>query len=213
MFTDTASTSIAPRHMPQAHLEVLPPVLNLHDSFGGEIEPSPAKSANSDIEVRVENTYSSLLDRMRRDLLSEIDQRIEARETARMAEKDDFVEQLFRAHGIRNIEDWAIGRMREELGLSKVSDVTYSVIIDRFVKEFDFDGVTPRDLEQLKFSSARTQANLLFHINLQNTDSGELLRFWTRLRPSLIGEEKPYYEKMMQFCRKKNSVSRKDVAT
>src|SRR5438045_9766628 len=68
--------------------------------------------------------------------------------------------------GMRNIEDWVLARMKKELKLSPTIKIPNAVLIDRFIATCAFPIVNMSDLNYLKSSPLRQQANETFHLHV-----------------------------------------------
>ena len=210
--TDTHSQSVVPRHTPIAILESLPAVTNLQEVFGGSIDVSPARSANSDTEVRVTHSLQELVSQItlavRAEVKGEVEHAVEEKLARKFDDLDEGVRWIYFYHGIRNIEDFCIKRMRKELNIPTRTDITYSEIVDRFHAKFNYADVSKSDLMSLKDSKSRTVANTIFHLDVQS--DVEVSRMWRLIQPTFREDaERKRYERLLQFGRTRTAITKK----
>jgi len=209
--TDTHSQSVVPRHTPIATLESLPAVTNLQEVFGGSIDVSPAKSANSDTEVRVTHNLQELVSQItavRAEVKGEVERAVEEKLARKFDDLDEGVRWVSFYHGIRNIEDFCIKRMRKVLNIPTRTDITYSEIVDRFHAKFNYAGVSKSDVMSLKDSKSRTVANSIFHLDVQS--DAEVSRMWRLIQPTFREDaERKRYERLLQFGRARTAITKK----
>jgi len=111
-------------------------------------------------------------------------------------------------HGIRNIEDFCVTRMKKALNSPPRTDVSYSEIIDRFHSKFNYDGVLESDLMSLKDSKSRTVANAVFHLDFRSDD--QVSKMWRLIQPTFREDaERNRYERLLQFGRGRTSITKK----
>lgn len=210
--TDTHSQSVVPHHTPIATLESLPAVTSLHEVFGGSIDISPARSASSDTEVRVIHSLQELVSQIASDVCAEVKGEVERAVEERLGRKfddlDEGVRWAYFYHGIHNIEDFCIKRMRNALNIPMETDITYSEIVDRFHAKFNYAGVSKSDLMNLKDSKSHTIANIVFHLDVQS--DAEVSRMWRLIQPTFREEaERKRYERLLQFGRARTAITKK----
>jgi hypothetical protein len=89
---------------------------------------------------------------------------------------------------------------RVETTIEEIKDkVEHATVVDRFMESFTYDGVTKSDLEYLKHSSARDEANAVTHVRYGNESREEMLKVWRFLKPSLEEKNRLRYERMWKF--------------
>jgi len=99
--------------------------------------------------------------------------------------------------------------MKRELKIQNKTKRSYTQIIDQFVSEFNFSTVKKSDLQGLKNSQGRTDANSIFHISLSHNSDEEIDELWKLIKPSLSEKEKGKYERLMEFGRGKTAIQKK----
>ena len=213
---DTYITSMIPRHTPMADITEPKTVQSMQNSFGGSVHVSPARSAMSETEVNLHLPFQDLLAQMNNDfnqkfrsLKVELEEKMDTKLAVHLEKQEKWIRVLDRGQGIRNIEDWAIGRMKRELKIQNKTKRSYTQIIDQFVSEFNFSIVKESDLQSLKNSQGRTDANSIFHISLSHNSDEEIDELWKLTKPSLSEKEKGKYERLMQFGRGKTAIQKK----
>ena len=121
---------------------------------------------------------------------------------------DEGVRWVYFYHGIRDIEDFCIKRMRKVLNIPTRTDITYSEIVDRFHANFNYAGVSKSDIMSLKDSKAGTVANTIFHLDVQS--DAEVSRMWRLLQPTFREDaERKRYERLLQFGRARTAIAKK----
>ena len=167
-------------------------------------------------EVNLHLPFQDLLSQMTTDfdqklssMRVELEEKIDIKLAAHLEKQEKWVRVLHRGQGIRNIEDWAIGRMKRELKMPKKTKRSYAQIITQFISEFDFSTVKKSDLQSLKSSQGRTDANSVFHISLFHSSDEDINELWKLIKPSLSEEEEGKYERLMQFGRGKTAIQKK----
>jgi hypothetical protein len=111
--TDTHCVTPIRRHYPAEDLAQLPAALELRTAVNGKIVISLAKSAVDDTELRVETTFTQLVNSINKEMAAEFESKLEAK----LKHRDENLACLSRAHGVRQVEDWAINRMKAALGI------------------------------------------------------------------------------------------------
>jgi hypothetical protein len=209
---DTHSVSVVPRHTPIDTLESLPAVTDLQEVFGGSIDISPARSATSDTEVRVTHSLQELVSQITQAVRAEVKGEVQRAVDEKLASKFDDVDEglrwVYYYHGIRNIEDFCLKRMRNVLNISSKTDMTYSEIVDLFHAKCNYAGVSKSDVMSLKDSKSRTAANTIFHLDVNSDD--EVSRMWRLMQPTFREDaERRRYERLLQFGRSRTAISKK----
>ena len=123
---------------------------------------------------------------MRVEMKGEVECAVEEKLTRKFDDLDEGVRWIYFYHGIRNIEDFCIKRMRKVLNIPARTDITYSEIIDRFHAKFNYAGVSKSNVMSLKDSKSRVVANIIFHLDIQS--DAEMSRIW-RLIQSTFRED------------------------
>jgi hypothetical protein len=72
-------------------------------------------------------------------------------------------------------------------------------VVEQFVADFRFRGVTMSDLKSLGDSDERVSANATIHIQYPN-ESGTLRTAWKYLKPVLNDVEVTKYERLVKFA-------------
>jgi len=202
--TDTQFTTPVKRDTSVHDLANLPPAKTLQEHTGGNIVVSPARPAQEDTEVRVEATIAEIMSRMKKEMTEEICKKLKAdlgdRVATAMAELNENLRMLSKAHGIRNVEDWCIKRMVKLLGIHDDETITTADVVDRFLNSFTFGGVTKGDIESLKHSKGRQMANEVIRIKYGMDGIEDMARVWKFLKPSLEGADASRYERLYKFC-------------
>jgi hypothetical protein len=69
-FPKAEGTKFVARHLPVSELVELPDIKSLAEAVGGQVQVSlvTANSVASDIEIRIENSFTQLLERIKADL-------------------------------------------------------------------------------------------------------------------------------------------------
>ena len=115
------------------------------------------------------------------EVKEEVERIVDGKLARRFEDIDEGVRWVYFYHGIRNIEDFCIKRMRRMLNIPQKTEVTYSETVDRFHAKFNYAGVSKSDLMSLKDSKSRTAANIVFHLDVQS--ESEISRMWRLIQP------------------------------
>lgn len=184
-------TSIVERHTPLQDLRTLPNVLNMQLAYGGCIEVSPAGSADSHSKSNVVEPQADLIQSVKNAILNdrsflqefkekyeeEIMEGIEQKLDQKASLLSDYTIWSMTFMGTRNIEDWALKRMKKELRLPITIKISPGALIDRFVANYTFAIVNMKDIDHLKSSPLCKQANEMFHLNI-DTDVDKMNWNW-----------------------------------
>jgi len=108
---------------------------------------------------------------------------------------------------IRNIQDWSLMRMRRVLKMN--DDTLFETIIDRFIADYNFYGISKNDILSLKNNQDTRTANEMFHINLDTTSSEKIESWWMFMKRSLNEQELIRYERLMKFGTSKLHIEKK----
>ncbi len=209
------SVSVVQRHTPLHELQELPNIINMHNEYRGSIEVSPARSATSQTESNVAVQHMEWYERFRDFLLHDrtfydqfkrvhepelLEDAIRKQEE-KAADLEEFTKWVTHAYGIRNIEDFAIKRMRKALKIPEKAQVTHATVVDRFIAQYSFPVVTKQDLQSLKSSQLRTDANRTFHLDIIY-DEEKINRIWRVLKSTIDDvQTRERYERLLRFGR------------
>ena len=145
---------------------------------------------------------------MRAEVKGEVERAVEEKLAWKFDDLDEGVRWVYFYHGIRNIDDFCIKRMRKFLNISTRTDITYSEIVDRFHANFNYAGVSKSDVMSLKDSQSRTVANTIFHLDVQS--DAEVSRMWRLIQPTFREDaERKRYERLLQFGRARTAITKK----
>jgi hypothetical protein len=208
--TDAHYVTPVRRHYSMEDLAQLPAALELRRNADGTIVVSPAKSATDDTEVRVESNMQAMYMKMEnhvRQMIEEQYTQVEARVEDRFNEVKRDMGHLHRAWAIRNIEDWAVKWMKSKLDM-KDEKITHTKVVEAFLTDFRFGGVTTPDLKSLCGSTERELANDIIHISYPD-DIDTLRTAWKYLRPVLSDEDMHRYERLFKFGIGESPIQRK----
>ena len=212
-FTDAVSTSVVPRHSSISQLEQLSPPRRLQEEFGDHIRVSPAKSADSETHVDVYTSFEDLRSRINADVRTIVDEckaelrkELDTKLAANIKMQEDTIQLISKDVLIRNIQDWSLMRMRRALKMD--DDTLFETVIDRFIADYNFYGISKNDILSLKNSQDRRTANEMFHINLDTTPSEKIESWWMFMKQSL-SEELVRYERLMKFGMSKLPIEKK----
>src|SRR5438105_1863609 len=161
---ETEGFMFVQRHTPPKDLLEAPEIKSLVNSLGGTAIVSPSKSACSETEVHVDVNFGDLITRMKREIMDEVDSRMD-RSDARL--NDHLAESAFVLHSgkyasLRNVEDWALNRIKRVAKLP--SEMPHRDTIDFFLRNYEAPGVPKEYLLSLRHSSVRQSAIDYVHI-------------------------------------------------
>lgn len=200
--TDTHGSTLVRRHTPVPDLREMTPVEELRQTIGStNVTISPAKSACSETQIKVETDIGTLMARMKQELRRE-NEEWKAKTLKELEERDirnreeiRYSLYITKMASLRLIEDFAIERMRTIIGLTETS--TYAEITRQFTRHYEVPGLRAEDLKDLADSQSRREANQLLH--LQRTQDEEIRVMFKSLKHSLSNEEIEKYEKLLKF--------------
>lgn len=113
----------------------------------------------------------------------------------KMANLEECTNWMAHAQGIRNIEDFAMKKMRKALKIPEKIQVAHATVVARFIikyiSQYSFPIVTNLDLQSLKSSQPRTDANRIFRLDIID-DEEKIDRIWERNR-KIDKEEVAWY--------------------
>ena len=112
--------------------------------ISGNIVVSPAKSATHGSEVRIETSMEALFRKMELVVSDMIAKKFEVEYSHHDEEKRKLrtdigqlqtdMGHLHRAYAIRNIEDWALKRMKLKLGMKADDEIAHSTLCSRSIR-------------------------------------------------------------------------------
>jgi len=138
----------------------------------------------------------------------EVERAVDEKLARKFDDLDEGVRWVYFYHGIRNIEDFCVRRMRRALNIPNRTDITYSEIVDRFHAKFNYAGVTKSDLLSLKDSKSHTAVNTVFHLDVQS--DAEVSRMWRLIQPIFRKDaERTRYERLLRFGRGRSVITKK----
>jgi hypothetical protein len=185
----------------------------MQNEFGGRVVVSPDGSACSATGVNVESTYSELHARLKRQFDADLDARLAEMVDKKVQEcvksQTQWIQYIHRAHAIRNIEDWSIRYIKRALNLPGTDNTSFRDLVSSFVKKFDVDGLKPGDLQSLKSSLEREDANSIFHIDVDIVDEQMMKDMFSGIKNSMSEKDISRYERLSSFGRGQLAVSRK----
>ena len=192
-------------------------------AYGGCIEVSPPGSANSQTESNVVVPHMDLIQSVKKAILNdrsflqefkekyekEIMEGIKQKLDQKASLLTDFTTWTITFMETRNIEDWALTRMKKELKLPISIKISPALLIDRFVTNYTFPIVNLKDLDYLKSSPLRKQANEVFHLNV-DTDEDKMNRIWNVMKDEIEdkGMRVRYY-RLLQFGKGRGEVKKR----
>ena len=192
-------------HTPQRTLRQLPVINSMQTEFGGRVVVSPDGLACSTTGVNVESTYSELHARLKRQFDADLDARLAEMVDKKVQEcvksQTQWIQYIHRAHAIRNIEDWSIRYIKRALNLPDTDNTSFRDHVSSFVKKFDVDGLKPGDLQSLKSSLEREDANSIFHIDVDMVDEQLMKDMFSGIKNSMSEEDISRYERLSSFGR------------
>jgi len=198
-------TVVVPRHLPQKEVIDITVKENV-DPEDAVIEVSPARSANSATNVHVQTTWKAVEDKMMEKVMNEI-KNVEKR-LKRQFKKDT---QLFVDGALlilmRNVEDMTVRKMMEVAQIPETA--SFGTVVEEFMNNFKC-ALTKDELQNLKSSSGRSNANAFAHLNPTSHESSEYL---TRLIEYLSDhgrkEEETRYRHYIDFAFGKTLILRR----
>ena len=123
----------------------------------------------------------------------------------------DYITWLMTSIATRNIEDWALARMKKELKLSPTIKIANAVLIDRFIATCTCPIVNMSDLNYLKSSPLRQQANDIFHLHV-DTDDERMNQVWNVMKDEIQDKEmRDRYHRLLQFGKGKGKVRKRSL--
>jgi len=161
-------TAVVPRHLPRNKIIDITVKENV-DPEDAVIEVSPARSANSATNVHVHTTWKAMEDKMMENVMNEI--KNAEKRLKRQFKKDTelFVDgALFIL--MRNVEDMAIRKMMEVARIPQTA--SFGTVVEEFTKKFK-SALTEDELQHLKLSSGRSNANAFAHLDPASAESRE----------------------------------------
>lgn len=102
-FPETECTKFIPRHAPTEQIAEIPEIRELVDGFDENINISPARSAYTEMEIRVETSFMDLVRRIKAEIKDEIESRIA--ETYSTKQENEYIFLIAKYTSIRSIED------------------------------------------------------------------------------------------------------------
>ena len=99
--------------------------------------------------------------------------------------------------------------MKRELKLPITVKISNAVLIDRFIANYTFPIVNMKDLNYLKSSSLRKQANEAFHLNVE-TDEDKMNQIWSVMKDEIKDKEtRDRYYRLLQFGKGRGEVKKR----
>jgi hypothetical protein len=95
------------------------------------------------------------------------------------------------------------------LNLPGTDNTSSRDLVSSFVKKFDVDGLKPGDLQSLKSSLEREDANSIFHIDVDMVDEQMMKDMFSGIKNSMSEEDISRYERLSSFGRGQLAVPRK----
>jgi hypothetical protein len=208
-FPQTEGTKCVPRHTPAEELVEIPEVKELTNNSGGNIFVSPAKSATSETEIRIETSITDLMERMKTEIKTELEEKylteMEARNKYSTKTDSEYVLFVAKYSSIRNIEDWCLARMRRLAGLH--GNPTHKHTVETFQKYFIVSQFPTEYLDSLKNSAERDTAISILHV--PSTDKNAVEVMWRALQPQLSEDDCRKYGMLLKFGVGNTQVMRK----
>ncbi len=176
-FPEQQGNVIVGRGLPEEKIKLLQPIVELKESFApdGSVEVSPAKSATSTTSVRVNSSYTELIELAKRDLEERNAKLFEnsVNKAKREFEAEILPERRVTASILRrNLEDFVLRRM--ESYVPKRSHRPFSKLIRSFTSKYKVDEISTEHLDHLARSQARRNANSLAHLDADDRETVEL---------------------------------------
>jgi hypothetical protein len=201
---ETEGFKFVQRHTPPKDLLEALEIKSLVNSLGGTAIVSPLKSACSETEVRVNVNFGDLITRMKREIMDEVNSRMDRADTRL---NDHVAESSFMLHcakyaSLRSVEDWALNRIKRVAKLP--SELPHRETIDFFLRNYEAPGVPKEYLLSLRHSSVRQTAIDYVHMSPDDADAVDSM--WNSLSRMLTTEERDKYRALMQFGRGLTSV-------
>jgi hypothetical protein len=194
-FPETEGTKFVPRHTPAAQLAEIPEIKELADGFGGNINISPARSACTETEIRVETSFMDLVRRMKTEIKDEIQSHMA--ETYSTKRENEYVVLVAKYASIRSIEDWCLDRMKRIAKIKR--DAPHKQTVEEFLKSYNAIDVPKEYLLSLKSSAARDITIDFIHVN--PSDDELVNSLWTSLKCQLSEDDVQKYKALMEFGR------------
>jgi hypothetical protein len=205
---DTHSITTVPRGTPAAELQNLFPAQEMQASFEGKVVVSPAKSATSETEVRLESSFQETLQRIRQDMQEELGRELKRaiaievqKVETRFSEQDIRISRLYRGYSVRNIEDSCLHRMKRIMNIPKKAKVNYTELVREFTQKYKATIVSVEDLRSLGRSIAREEANEIFHVDINLEDREAVDDIWKITKLTLPEQDRGRYERLLAFGR------------
>jgi hypothetical protein len=195
------------KHTPVEEIKCLPEMDSLATNVVGTINVSPANSASSETEVRVETNFGELMRRMKIEIKEELKQKIHDEIRKSLEASIAFIEfssYINKYACLRAIESWCIDRMKRIANLP--SDTSHNSTVDKFLQEYNVS-IQQEYLQSLKLSTSRDIGNSTVHPD--PTDDEYATEMWKFLSAVLSEEEWRKYESLMDFGRGYINVSYK----
>ena len=194
-FPDAEGTLTVPRHAPVEETKRLPEIDSLATNVGGTINVSPAKSACSETEVRVETNIGELIRQMKIEIKEEM-----AKEIRKCLEPSnptlEFSKYTSKYACLRAIESWCIDRMQKIANLP--SDTSHNSTVDRFLQGYNVN-IHQEYLKSLRSSRSRDIGNSTAHPEPNDDDYANAM--WRFLKTVLSEEECRKYKSLIDFGR------------
>ena len=194
-FPETEGTKFIPRHTPTEQLAEIPEIKELADNFGGNINISPARSACTEMEIRVETSFMDLIRRMKTAIKDEIESQMA--ETYSTKQENEYIILVAKYASIRSIEDWCLDRMKRIARIK--GDATHKQTVETFLKSYNAINIPKEYLLSLKSSAARDIAANFIHVNPNNDEAINSL--WKSLKCQLSEDDVQKYKALMKFGR------------
>ena len=201
---ETEGFKYVPRHTAQKDLLEAQEIKSLENSFGGTATVSPSRSACSETEVRVDVNFPDLLAWMKREVMDEVNSRMD-RADAKLNDHiadSSFVLQCGKYASLRVVEDWVLTRMKRIARLP--SETSHRETVEYFLRNYIAQGVPKEYLLSLMHSTARNIA--LDYVHMPPDDADAVRSMWNSLSRMLTTEEREKYQALMQFGRGFTSV-------
>ena len=164
-----SGTAVVPRHLPQKEVIDITVKENV-DPEGAVIEVSLARSANSATNVHVQTTWKAIEDKMMKKVMNEI-KNMEKRLKRQFKDTQLFVVGALLIL-MRNVEDMALRKMMEVAQIPETA--SFGTVVEEFTNKFKC-ALTKDELQNLKSSSGRLNANAFAYLDPASRESSEYL--------------------------------------
>ena len=165
----------------------------------GVVKVSPAKSASSKTEVRLESSLSAILEKLREEwrLQNQGDFKKLEKKIRTDLEPETEATALMT---MRNIENMVLGRIAEVMGDDEPM-LPYSEYVHNFQEKYRVKGFRVEELNQLGHSNARRKANDFAHLKLRGSETQMFVKHLDdHLARKGRQEERARYSKYYNFA-------------